>query len=193
MHIAQRVQKLVQRRDQRLARQARGGALQRLQKVGAVDMLHRHIGGLVVLEDLVDLHDVRMVQLGQVQRLLLEKRDERAELLLALARAGADVLARAAAEGRGEAFLHHHPAIQRIARPVGDPEPARVQEGVDGELAQKQPRAGLQLVGEMLDPRFVVDPKRSQAHAFTRRRDPAPSPGAFAAISHGYRQSWAKS
>ena len=81
MHMAQGVQHRKQIGHDVLRAQRWRAALDRLQKVVALNEIHRHVGGLIVFEDLMHLDDVRMVQLRQRHRLLHEMTHSRPEVI----------------------------------------------------------------------------------------------------------------
>ena len=144
----QRVQHPVQRMDNLIGPQSGGRTFDRRQKVRPVDPVHRHVGGAIVLKDLMDLDDVGMVKLRQVHRFLHEQRHDRPEFVLPGIRPRMHTGSVAAADGAWKALFHHHPPVKRVSGKVGDPEATSAQKGVDGKLPKQKPGAGLQLVGE---------------------------------------------
>ncbi len=97
----------------------------------AVLVVHHHVAGAVGLEVAVDPDDVGMAEAGQRARLLEEAVQARLVVLGALRvgqRDGAVVHARHVA--RGEVLLDRHVLLEvRVAREVGDAEPADAQDG----------------------------------------------------------------
>lgn len=70
-----------------------------------MNVVHCHVGGVVVLKDLMDADDVGVVQLGEIDRFLAKQGDKGTELLLSVLRTDADPLTSAAAKRGREAFL----------------------------------------------------------------------------------------
>ena len=121
-----------------------------VQQVTAADEIQRHIGGVVVLENLMHTDDVRVVQLGKAAGLLHEQADDRLQLVLVGARTGLNDSTAAPAERTRETFLDDDLPVQTVAGKVGDTKAAGIEETFDRVLAVHQLGAGLQLVDEVL-------------------------------------------
>jgi hypothetical protein len=104
-----------------------GIVLDDVQQRFAVDEIHRHVGGVVVAEELVHADDVGMLKRGQRAGLLLEQFEDGGEFVLAARRAQPYRLPRPAAHGGGEAFLDDHAPPEAVAGQVGHSESAGIQ------------------------------------------------------------------
>jgi hypothetical protein len=111
-----------------------------------VDEIHRHVGGVVVAEELVHADDVGMLKRRERAGLLLEQLENRAEFVLAARRPQSHRLPRPAAHRRREAFLDDHAPPEAVARQVGHAEAPGIQIPFNHILPGTQLRAGWQFI-----------------------------------------------
>ena len=115
----------------------------RVEQITTANEIKRHIGGLIVLEYLVDAYDVRVVQFRQAACFRTKVLHDRVEFRLMLARARHDTAVVTATHRRRETFLDNDNPIQTVAGEIGHAETASIQELFNPELAVQQLRAGL--------------------------------------------------
>jgi hypothetical protein len=144
--VAQRLEDLGEQLVHILGAQPVGIVLDDVEQRFAVDEIHRHVGGVVVAEELVHADDVGMLKRGERAGLLLEQFENRAEFILAARRPQPHRLPRPAAHGRREAFLDDHAPPEAVARQVGHAETAGIQIPFNHILPGTQLRAGGQLI-----------------------------------------------
>ncbi|WP_254656623.1 protein kinase domain-containing protein [Leisingera sp. JC1] len=127
------------------------------QQVKTVNELHRDIGGLVFLEDLMHTDDAGVLGAGQQMRLAKEGAQHVATGFGVFRRRRLHLRAVAAAQPRGKALLDHHPPFQAVARQIGDAEAAADQRALNLVLALQQLEAAGQFAGlRRIGGRWVV-------------------------------------
>ena len=121
-----------------------------LQKIETFDIIQRHIGGIIIFEYLMHTDDIRVLQFCQAFGLLDKQIDDRLEFGLMCARPCANPRIATPAQGIGETFLDHNPAIQGILCQIGDAKATTVQEFLDDILAMKKLCSRLQLINKVV-------------------------------------------
>src|SRR6056297_1063385 len=112
--------------------------LQHCQKVHPVHKIHCYVGGVVFLEDLVDFHDVRVIELCHAQRFAQETADDFLELFLKISLVRPHSTVHAPAHGAGKALFDDNDTIKTVAREIGHPATTADQMSLDLVLPVKQ-------------------------------------------------------
>ena len=127
--------------------QAFGVVLLHGDQVDPVDIIQRHISGVVLFKDLMDGHDMGMLQLrhaaGFADELLLQRGEPR----LVPRRCGVHLTVPALAQARGETFLDDDIPVQTVARHIGHREAALLQRFQNLILPVQEAGAGQQITG----------------------------------------------
>ena len=142
MDVPDRLQNLAQGGFQKGRADALGGVLQHGDQVHALDIIQRHIGRVVLFENLVNGHDERVLQRGHAARLADELLLQLGKLRLGHGRDGAHLAIHALTDAVGVAFLDHDMPLQAVARHIGDAEPALLQLVQKDVLPVQKPGSG---------------------------------------------------
>ena len=156
--ILDRAERLARQRLDFLRSEAIAVLFDHREQIEAVDVIDRHVSGLVLFEDLVHLDDVLVVERCQSMRFLDEVLHHVGEFFGMALRPDSHFVVGAEAHHARKALLDDDVAAETVLGPVGDAEAAAVEIAGDGVLTVQDPRAGRQFIHCRVDlvPCFLI-------------------------------------